>query len=178
MDQREQFAELMTRPDVEEAKKRYDRMQAEIRAELTERLDLPKWSDNPATGGGRTCGDFQDIHPFDTATFSRPIWSTQGPLSAEQWSQATEILRRIGGEYGFTKVDLQSRSSETSTYDLSDGKGAGLHFMVNPQNRVVLQVDAGCHLKPESKKRGRPINEEEKETYRSRVHATPSTPTT
>ncbi|MGH3466288.1 MAG: LppA family lipoprotein [Thermocrispum sp.] len=174
MTAQEQFAELMTRPDVQQAKDRYEAMQATIRAELTDRLDLPKWTTDPETANDRPCGDFPDVHPFDLGTFSLALWSTQGPLDDHQWSQAKQTLREVSRDYGFTHVAMEANRAASPVYQLSDGDGANLHLMVNPQNRVVLQVNGGCHLKPESKERGRPINEEEKESYRRKPNAAPA----
>src|SRR5690606_40976524 len=74
----EQFAALLQGPDVEQGKQRYEGMQAEIRGALSERLALPEWETDPATASEAPCGDFPDVHPFNTATFGLPLWSTKG----------------------------------------------------------------------------------------------------
>ncbi|WP_028851630.1 LppA family lipoprotein [Thermocrispum municipale] len=164
----EQFAELLQRPDVEQAKQRYEDMQAEIRGALSERLALPEWETDPATASEAPCGDFPDVHPFNTATFGLPLWSTKGPLDPDQWSVAKDVLREVAERYGFREVSLEVDRQANPVVQLSDGRGATVRLMVNPQDRVVLRVDAGCHLKPEVKRLGRPLNEAEMEEYRRR----------
>lgn len=168
----QQFRELMKRPDAEQAKHQYEALQATIRKTLSEHLQLADWTTNPDTGSASPCGDFADVHPFDTSTFSLPLSSTEGPLTDEQWTQAKDDVARIGRDHGFTTVALDHTADNVRVYELSDGKGASIHLTVNPQKRIVVQIDAGCHLKPEAKERGRPINEDEKQSYRNTANPT------
>ncbi|WP_028848275.1 LppA family lipoprotein [Thermocrispum agreste] len=170
MSPEEQFAELMSRPDTEQARQLYERMQARIRAALSERLGLGAWETDPATASEAPCGDFPDVHPFNASTFGMPLWFTMGPLEPEQWQAAKQVLRDVTGEHGFRQVVLDVDGPVSRVFQLSDGKGAAVRLMVNPQDRVVLRVDAGCHLKPEVKRLGRPLNEVEKEQYRQSRH--------
>ncbi|MGH3949141.1 MAG: LppA family lipoprotein [Pseudonocardiaceae bacterium] len=173
----EQFAELMKRPDIEQAKQRYDAIQDEIRKSLSDQLKLAPWEEDEELGRDVSCGhDFSGIHPFDVSSFTRPLWSTKGGLSQTAWSRATEIVRIIGGRYGFDQgASNTSVGGKMSVYELTDGQGAGLRLMDNPQDFLVLRVSGGCHLRPEAKRRGRPINEQEKESYRNRPRAAQTT---
>src|SRR5690606_9865768 len=151
----EQFAELLQRPDVEQAKQRYEDMQAEIRGALSERLALPEWETDPATASEAPCGDFPDVHPFNTATFGLPLWSTKGPLDPDQWSVAKDVLREVAERYGFREVSLEVDRQANPVVQLSDGRGATVRIMVTPQDRAVLLDDGAAQSVPGERGQGR-----------------------
>lgn len=169
----EQFHELLKRPDVEQITKRYGEIQAEIRAALKKQLDLPAWK-NQDDGKPSSCGDFPDVSPFDIESYFLDRWITD-PISLQDWSEAKRITREIARGYGFESVTLEVDGERDRAYELEDGYGGIIVLHINPEWATFLRGHTGCHLVPEAKKRGRPINEQEKESYRRKPAAAPAT---
>jgi hypothetical protein len=102
-----QFAELMQRPDSDQAVARYEDMYAKIRTQLTTTFPQLAWQAGDQAGGAG-CGDeFRalDVHnggPDDAVTKDLITWWANGGLSDAQWEQALTVIRPIVHSYGFS----------------------------------------------------------------------------
>lgn len=160
----EQFEKLMQRPDLEQAKERYEKLQREIRAKLKDEFDLSEWK----KGGGvdqpdSYCSDFPDADGFDVGTYRWAGRVAEGSVIPD-WDRAVNLVRQIAAGYGFDKVTLDAGNAEDRTLELVDHSGAKL--LLGSRGNTVLRISTGCHLTPEAKRRGEPVTTEESRTIR------------
>jgi Lipoprotein confined to pathogenic Mycobacterium len=153
-----QFAELMQRPDSDQAVARYEDMYAKIRTQLTTTFPQFTWyiSDPP---GGASCGrEFDALDKtgttYDAVTKGLANWAANGGLSDAQWEQALTVIRPIVHSYGFsTEVRTLDRPRDHQV-DFFDPYGA--NFQLGAAVNTTLLLITGCHLTPEAKRRGTP----------------------
>lgn len=163
MKTQEQFEKLMQRPDLEQAKQRYDKVQQDVRAALRGEFDLPEWEND---GHGRVsagCTAFPDIDSLDVVEYQMDIWVAKGSV-VPQWDEVKSRVREIAGEYGFAKVTITTGSGEHRAFELSDEYGAT--FNLSSKGNTSLNVWTGCHLTPKAKRRGEPVTTEESRRIR------------
>lgn len=160
MKTQEQFDKLMQRPDLDQAKERYVKIQRDIRAKLKDEFDLPEWEND---GHGRVsagCTAFPDVDSLDVAEYQMDIWVAEGSV-VPRWDEVKSRMREIAGEYGFAKVTINTGSGDHRAFELSDRYGATLNL--SSKGNTSLNVWTGCHLRPKAMQRGRPITEAEVE---------------
>jgi hypothetical protein len=157
MKQRE-FAELMQRPDSDQAAARYEDMYAKIRTQLTATFPQFAWQIGNQPGGASCGNDFVAVN--DSGTTAEAVikdlisWWANGGLSDAQWEQALTVIRPIAHSYGFsTEVRTLDRPRDHQI-DFFDPYGA--HFQLGAAVNTTLLFVTGCHLTPEAKRRGTP----------------------
>ncbi|WP_317495315.1 LppA family lipoprotein [Haloechinothrix sp. LS1_15] len=158
----EQYETVAERPDRKQAIAAYEELQEKVRAALRERFDFPEWE--PGGGEERTtpgCSEFPDLIGLDAASTGLQNWIAEAGISPYDWSDAQDILREAGREYGFEQVTLDIQESHDLSFELTNDTGAKLRLMSGRNTNTVLRVSTGCHLEPAAKERGRPISQEE-----------------
>lgn len=152
-----QFAELMKRPDIDQAVARYEEMYAEVRRQLTAAIPSLQWQQtNPA--GGAACGP--DYAALDYGAREDAVirglgnWAADGNIPDAQWDHAVSVVRTVVQGYGFdTGLVVVNRPSDHEV-DFHDPDQAELGFGTAVNTTLLLIT--GCHLTAEAKSRGHP----------------------
>lgn len=149
----EAFAQLMQRPDIEQAVATYEEMSAKVRERLT--TELGRTWDKTSEGSASGCGsEFPDLSG-DVDIRHLPRWSSKGNLPDDQWPRAEAIVGEIAEGYGFGRqpaVIVNRPSDHEVVYKKPDGAQISFGTAVN----TPLDVRTGCHLKAEVRQRGTP----------------------
>lgn len=155
MSTQQQFAELMQRPDIDEALTRYDQMRTAIRGTLTTTLDLPAWQEDSGTESTRGCTSaFPALDPYDVAKVHPTTWFTESALDTTRWAQAKTAVLEASAPFGFTKIVIASDHPGNFQLTIVDTYGAELSF--GAAKNIVLALTTGCHLTATARQRGVP----------------------
>jgi hypothetical protein len=153
-DQESEFAQLMKRPDIDQAGARYEAILAKVRQQLTEVSPTVKnWvSLKDGTGGG--CTDFPNIG-FDGDFVSTGNWYTEVPIPEADWDRAVQAVDRLVRTYGFDSGPVAAVDRPADHYvAFYDGYHAELVITGGHSLDVLLM--SGCHLTAAAKRRGHP----------------------
>lgn len=149
----ESFAQLMQRPDIEQAVVTYEEMSTKVRERLTSELGRTweQTSEGSASGCG---GEFPDLSG-DVDIRHLPRWSSKGNLPDDQWPRAEAIVGEIAEGHGFDKqpaIIVNRPNDHEVVYKKPDGAQISFGTATN----TPLDVRTGCHLKAQAHKRGMP----------------------
>jgi hypothetical protein len=154
MSQQQQYTELMNRPTIDEAIKRYEEMRATIRDRLTQEFNLSQWTEQQESSRFSGCApQFSEVDQKDSSKKYLPRWFASSPLIAS-WKQAKQIVAEVSKGYGFNRVSLDVEKPDDVEFNLNDQYGAELSF--GSAKNTVLTLTTGCHLSAEAKRRGGP----------------------
>lgn len=149
----ESFAQLMQRPDIEQAVATYEEMSTKVRERLTS--ELGRTWEQTSEGSASGCGsEFADLGG-DVDIRHLPRWSSKGNLPDDQWPRAEAIVGEIAEGYGFDKqpaIIVNRPSDHEVVYKKPDGAQISFGTATN----TPLDVRTGCHLKAQVHKRGTP----------------------
>lgn len=157
MSLQQQWSELMQRPNIDEARVLHEKMQKEISETLGSQLGLAPWTKGTNASESPGCNDFHQVDAWDAVTQFLDNWATVDAISVNEWPQAVDTLKRIGGNYGFNVPGLEVNKGDYREVNLHDAYGAGLslHSNSNPMGSLI-SVRTACHLLPVAKQRGGP----------------------
>lgn len=150
-----QFADLMQRPDIDQAAARYEEMYSQVRSALSGALPGLQWRQtNQLTGAA--CGFKYPGLDTDGEQRGLSNWMAPGKIPDGRWDEAVQVVQNVARNYGFnTIVTTVNRPNdhEVVFYDVYD---AELNF--GSAVNTTLLVRTGCHLTAEAKKRGHPAS--------------------
>jgi hypothetical protein len=149
----QQFAELLKRPDIDEATAHYEQMHEQIRARLSDKFGR-NWEQYDKTSAS-ACGFDHPGLNSDGETRRLASWRLPGKLSDSQWDQAVVIIGEVATGYGFDpKPEVVVNQPGDHTVIFHDASNAKLNF--GSAVNTVLSVFTGCHLTAEAHRRGTP----------------------
>ncbi|PFG47913.1 putative LppA-like lipoprotein [Amycolatopsis sulphurea] len=160
MDQRtQQFAELMKRPDIDQASARYEQMYGETRQRLVAEFPTLQWRQSLEQTSASCGNDFAAVNAglrtHDAIVRGMGNWVGTGGFRDDQWERALATVGEVAHQYGFDahpKVIANQPGNHESIF--RDEYNAELTFGVG--KNVGLTFESGCHLTAEAKKRGTP----------------------
>ncbi|MGA6168403.1 LppA family lipoprotein [Amycolatopsis magusensis] len=153
----QQWAELMQRPNIDEAVARYEKMEGEITSALSTEFGLPPWEGGTRSSGNPGCGAFDKVDAWDAMSEILPGSLTPAVIPTNQWPRAVETIKRVASAHGFTTPGLAVDKDDFHIVDLYDGYAAKLTVVTGTEKaNTVIGVFTGCHLLPEAKQRGVP----------------------
>jgi hypothetical protein len=154
-----EWAELMRRPDIDQAVARYEQMYAQVRTQLTATFPRFSWyTTNPAIGA--SCNDtfaaVRDTTPpnDDIESMGLADWAADGGLSDPEWERALAVVRPIAHQYGFTTEVRTLDRPRDHQIDFYDSYGAD--FQLGSAVNTTLLLITDCHLTAAAKRRGTP----------------------
>lgn len=136
----DEFAELLKRPDVDQASGSLTVMSADIRDRLGG--DWRRENDGSVT----PCG-------VEAVTRNLPWWTLPGGVSDEHWGRAEVVVGEIAAGHGFDprpEVVVNNLEAHDVIYRRADG--AAITFAGG--RNTTLSVSTGCHLTPAAHRRG------------------------
>jgi hypothetical protein len=153
-----QFAELMKRPNIDEAVARYDRMYTEIRRQLGAAFPSLGWEQTVAPRRSGCDAEFGAVDygsVLDAVSTSLGNWVAHGNLPDADWPRAVSMVDGIVRTYDFTSGPISpvNRSGEHEA-DFYDAYKAELVF--GTAVNTTMTFSTGCHLTAQAKQRGRP----------------------
>lgn len=152
---REQFQQLMQRPDIDQAAARYEEMYRKVRQVLSR---PPLGSDWKQTGepGRAGCGsEFGAINVdgrSDAEHRGLGTWTAEGAVPENEWSQAVSRVRQVVQGYGFNAGHDIVASKGDHEIVFRDQYAAELNFGTAVNTTLLLMT--GCHLTAAAKQRG------------------------
>ncbi|MBP2331020.1 hypothetical protein JOF56_011405 [Kibdelosporangium banguiense] len=150
-----QFAELMTRPDIDSAVKRYEELRAKIRSRLVDAKFLASWQERPDSSGGGGCSrDFPEVTSDDARFLALPTWRSDGNLPDGKWDAAVAAVTEIARQYGFG--DPKTVVNRPSDHEVSTRDGYGAELLFGTAKNTILTLTTGCHLTAAAHQRGTP----------------------
>ncbi|MFI6032150.1 LppA family lipoprotein [Amycolatopsis magusensis] len=153
----QQWAELMQRPDIDEAVARYERMEGEITSALSTEFGLPPWEAGGQNSSNPGCGQFGKVDAWDAMSEILAGGLSPGVIPTDQWPRAVDTIKRVASAYGFTTPGLAVDRGDFHIVNLHDGYAANLVVTTGTEKaNTVIGVFTGCHLLPEAKRRGVP----------------------
>lgn len=151
---KQQFQELLKRPDIEQVSQRYNEMRAGISDRLIAEIGTPPWEEDPETGGNSGCGREYPEIGLDGEARTMPIWTAAAAIPDDKWSRAVQIVDEITSGYGFGAPTVIVDTPGNHEISLNDNYGAELLF--GTKKATILTILTGCHLTPEAHRRGTP----------------------
>lgn len=152
----QQFAELMKRPDIDDAVARYSRLYTEIRQRLSTAFPQLHWEQIDVPGGAGCGFDFSEVNhgaEFDAVSRTVGSWAAKGSLPDPDWPRAVAIVDGVTRGYGFTSGPISpvDRPGEHQA-NFFDPYKAELVF--GTAINTTLTFFTGCHLTAQAKQRG------------------------
>ncbi|WP_020669313.1 LppA family lipoprotein [Amycolatopsis nigrescens] len=151
------FAELMKRPDIEQAEAEYQGLLATIREKLVTDIGIAAWvpsDDEPSAAG---CGDkFPGLGADGQTRFYRS-GKSPGNLPDADWPRAVSLTAELARQHGFGEPAVNVDRPADHEVILRHPNGAELIF--GTANNTTLALSTGCHLTAEAHKRGAPAAE-------------------
>lgn len=138
----EQRAELMARPTNAEIRATYDRMLADVRARLGERLGLQPWVEDPGSVSRSGCSDFAD--GLGGASGSGATWYHRRSVSDTQWPELLRVVEQVLVGYGFQPLERVNEQPASQTAVTTDRYGATFE-VGNGSAAASIDVYLGCH---------------------------------
>jgi hypothetical protein len=152
--QESEFAQLMKRPDIDQAGARYERILAKVRQQLTDVAPTVKDWISLKDGTAGACNDFPDVG-FDGEFMSTGNWYTDAPIPEVDWAQAMVAVDKLVRAYGFDSGSVAAVDRPADHYvAFYDDYHAELIISGGHSLDVVLM--SGCHLTAAAKKLGHP----------------------
>jgi hypothetical protein len=154
----DQFAELMKRPDIEQAEAEYLGMLNSIQEKLVSEIGIAPWIPKDTPPSGSACGgEFSEI----TTEGQRRNYSSgrsPGNLPDGRWPSAVALVGEVSGQHGFGAPELIVDRPGDHEAVYKSATGAELIFGTG--TNTTLSVTTGCHLTAEAHKRGTPAAKE------------------
>lgn len=156
-DAKHTFDKLMKRPDIDQATRKYERMQNEIQEALSKQVsNLSQWR-----ARGETIGAACDSNSYpgvgnDAETNGLGNYVAAGKFNDTEYERELPIIGSIVEKYGFNPEPQRIYDAE-GVHDVvfhnvqDDGK-----LQMHVERGVNLGVTTGCYLTAEAKKRGHP----------------------
>ncbi|SFI88061.1 LppA family lipoprotein [Amycolatopsis sacchari] len=151
----QQFADLLQRPDIDQATARYEEMSGHIRDALSGAFPDLRWRQTSQLTGA-ACGFGYPGLETDGEQRGLPNWMAPGSIPDGRWDEAVRVVRTVALKYGFDKVVTTVGRPTDHEVVFSDPYDAELNF--GSAVNTTLLVRTGCHLTPEAKKRGHPTS--------------------
>ncbi|GAA4658458.1 LppA family lipoprotein [Amycolatopsis sacchari] len=148
-----QFADLVQRPDIDQATARYEAMSGQIRDALSRVYPDLRWRQTSQLTGA-ACGFGYPGLETDGEQRGLANWMAPGSIPDGRWDEAVQVVRTVALKYGFDKVVTTVSRPEDHEVVFSDLYDAELNF--GSAVNTTLLVRTGCHLTAEAKKRGHP----------------------
>lgn len=151
--QQRQFAELIQRPDIDQATARYEEMYTKVRAALSAAFPALKWQQTTQLAGA-ACGSEYPGLDGDGEARGLPNWMAEGNLPDAQWDEAVSIVRDVAHDYRFDAGQVVVNRPKDHEIDFHDQYQAELNF--GTATNTTLLIRTGCHLTTQAKQRGAP----------------------
>jgi hypothetical protein len=168
----QQFAELMKRPDIDQAVARYQQMYAEVHQQLSTTFPtLGPWQQTLHQGSSACGPDFGAVDSYDSTDPQDQAveagmgdWDANGNIPEAAWDQVVAKIGSVIQRYGFDPrpevVTDRPAQHDANFYD-SYGAELGISFgnkELDPRigGGIGFSFVTGCHLTAEAKKRGHP----------------------
>jgi hypothetical protein len=151
-----QFAELMTRPDIETVAKRYEDMRMKIRDTLVADKFVVSWQErSDSSGGVLGCNrSFPEVDSSTARVWALKRWTSEGNLPDDKWERAVAAVAEIGREYGFGEPKVVV--NRPSDHEVSFRDGYGGEMLFGTAKNTILALTTGCHLTVAAHQRGTP----------------------
>ncbi|MGV0837443.1 LppA family lipoprotein [Mycolicibacterium thermoresistibile] len=147
----DELGELLNRRNAEEVLADRDRMITDITTELTRVLPGSSWSPTSESSWSH-CGEFGSTagRYFTSAHYTSDL-----PVPAAKWDQASKAVIDIAAEYGYTEVQNTENPTDDQARRLviTDNHGGTLTF--GSMEAANLYVRTGCYLTAEDKRKAR-----------------------
>ncbi|MFD8493895.1 LppA family lipoprotein [Amycolatopsis sp. NPDC059657] len=147
----QQFAELVQRPDIDQATARYSEISTKIRDALSAAFPALKWQQTTQLAGAACGSDYPGLDA-DGEVRGLPNWMAEGNLPDAQWEQAVSIVRDAARGYGFDGGQVVVNRPNDHEIDFQDQYKAELNF--GTAANTTLLIRTGCHLTTQAKQRG------------------------
>ena len=138
---KDKFAMLATRPDIETAAAKYEKMLSALREQLAAELGPMEWKhfSRPGRSG---CAGFSEIK----GTESRGLqpWFVDSPISDDKWNQAVRIATEVTKPYGFEEPKAIVNRPGDHKIIAFDPHGAS--YQLGTAVNTTLTLSTGCHL--------------------------------
>jgi hypothetical protein len=153
-----QFAELLNRPDIEQAGAEYQTMLAAIRGKLVGDLGIAAWVPDENGTSASGCGfDYPDLAP-DGEVRRYSSGMSPGNLADTQWPSAVALVTEIAAQHGFGAPSVIV--DRPSDHEVSLKSDSGAQLLFGTAANTTLSVSTGCHLTAAARKRGAPAPKE------------------
>lgn len=148
------FSQLMRRPDIDQATRRYEQLGADLRQALTEAIPtLSPWVQDGDTMNAGCGADYPGIG-WDGVTRDLPGYVVAGNLPDDKYEQALQIVGSVAEKYGFNpspqRLHDAPGSHDAMFHNVHDDGGI---FFGTAKN-TTFSLSIGCHLTAAAKKRG------------------------
>ncbi|WKG02331.1 LppA family lipoprotein [Mycolicibacterium sp. HK-90] len=148
----EELEPLLARRDAEEVLADRDRMIAESSTELTRIVPGSQWQPHRSEDSVH-CGDFGSTN--GQRYFSRH-YTSDVPVHAALWNQASQAVIDIAARYGYTDVTSRTENAtndQATDMTIRDADGGRVAF--GSMAAASFQVTTGCYLTAEEKRQAR-----------------------
>jgi hypothetical protein len=153
-----QFAELMKRPDIEQAEAEYQDMLASIREKLAGEIGIAPWIPKDTQPSASACGgEFTEI----TTEGQRRFYSSgrsPGNLPDAQWPRAVALVSETAHQHGFGAPEIIV--DRPGDHEVLYKGTTGAELIFGTGTNTTLSMTTGCHLTAEAHKRGAPATKE------------------
>ncbi|WP_254849153.1 LppA family lipoprotein [Mycobacterium sp. GA-1841] len=143
---------LLERRDAEEVVAERDRMIAEITTELSRIVPGGNWL-RDSEGTRTPCGEFGST---DGRIDFGPHYTSDVPVPAALWHQASQAVIDIAAKYGYTDVTSRTENAtDDNPKDLTIRDPDSGRLAFGSMKASTLQVTTGCYLTAEAKRQAR-----------------------
>lgn len=157
-DAKHTFDKLMKRPDIDQATRKYEQMQNDIRNSLSrQESSLSEWRTRGESDGMAAC----DTNSYpgsinDASVNALPNYVATGKFADNKYDRVLKMIGSIVEKYGFNPKPQRIYDAkgvhDVVFHNVQDDGKLQMHF----ERGVSLGVTTGCYLTAEAKKRGHP----------------------
>ena len=152
---REQFQQLMQRPDIDQAAARYEEMYAKVRQTISAAVPALVWKTHDQltrAGCGSDFGAIDVAGRSDAEHRSLANWVAEGNIPDSNWEHIVSLVRQVAQSYGFDggyNVTARKGEHEIVFHDQYDAE-----LQLGTADNTTLGLRTGCHLTAAAKQRG------------------------
>lgn len=134
-------AQLAQRPSLEEITARYERMQAEVRDQISNELGPFEWVNDETRLESFCSGDFSNL---GGRTMFLDRWTYEGSIPDSQWPRAVEIVTEITSRYGFGEPNVIV--DKPGNHEFSGFDQYAANYTFGTAVNTTLTTDTNCHF--------------------------------
>lgn len=150
------FSKLMTLPNIEQAVQRYQKMDEEIRQTLSQQFPkLQHWEVYSKGASSGCTGHYASVQ-LDGQVHILDARGVRTDLPDDQYEQILQLIGHVAQRYGFNPKPQRLHDSTGNHNAVFHNEHDESEVSFGSAKNTSIRTTVGCHLTPESKKRGHP----------------------